>query len=252
MGTLEGIKFCKTCGCEKTKTFRKTRNTYEWVCKACHNRRNNEYKARNKEKISAETKAYKAKNREAVLEKGKSYRSSEKGKQVYLTYYQKNGYAIRSGVKNYRESLGKEVCNKKSLEWAKKNPDKRKTIRSNWKKRNKSKVNSDTAMRFAKRQRATVKWANRFFIDEAYSLAQLRESVTGLEWHVDHIIPIRSDLVSGLHCESNLRVILADDNMSKGNRWWPDMPEYSAQDLHELRYFKWLAENANLDNNQNI
>lgn len=100
--------------------------------------------------------------------------------------------------------------------------------------------------------KATPSWKNDFFISEIYDLAELRTDITGVEWHVDHVVPLCSDYVCGLHCEQNMDVIIGVENSRKSNLWWPDMPEYTAQDLHELRYFKWLADNANLDNHQNI
>ena len=71
---------------------------------------------------------------------------------------------------------------------------------------------------------ATPGWANSFFISEIYHLAKLREKATGFKWHVDHIVPLRSKLVCGLHWEGNLQVIPAILNLVKGNYSWPDKP----------------------------
>lgn len=78
--------------------------------------------------------------------------------------------------------------------------------------------------RRATKLQATPDWGVVFFIEEAYALAKLREKLLGGRWHVDHIVPLKSKLVCGLHVEHNLRVIPAQHNISKGNRYWPDMP----------------------------
>jgi hypothetical protein len=59
---------------------------------------------------------------------------------------------------------------------------------------------------------------------EANHLAILREGTTGLQHDVDHVVPLVSGLVCGLHNEANLSVIPASLNRSKGNRFWPGMP----------------------------
>jgi hypothetical protein len=83
---------------------------------------------------------------------------------------------------------------------------------------------ANAAARRAATLRARPAWANRFFLSEAYALAALRSQVTGTKWQVDHIVPLRSPLVCGLHVDNNLQVIPAAANASKGNRYWPDMP----------------------------
>lgn len=60
-------------------------------------------------------------------------------------------------------------------------------------------------------------WANQFFIDEAYDLATRRTETTGTPWEVDHILPLRGKAVSGLHVETNLRVIPRSENRRKFN-----------------------------------
>lgn len=82
------------------------------------------------------------------------------------------------------------------------------------------------AARRAANKLATPSWANKFFISEVYALAKLREKVCGGKWHVDHIVPLKSSIVCGLHWEGNMQVIPAKSNSSKGNRHWPGMPQY--------------------------
>lgn len=133
-----------------------------------------------------------------------------------------------------RINMGKK-SNPKYIEFARKNSEKyRKSNREKtnaaverWRLANLEKRASYTATRRAEKLAATPSWANKFFIEEIYDLAKRRSELkTGghEQWHVDHIVPLKSDLVCGLHVENNLQVIPLAMNILKSNRHWPDMP----------------------------
>lgn len=106
--------------------------------------------------------------------------------------------------------------------YVKKNKEKIKETAARYQKNNKGKVNARTAHRYAEKIKRTPKWLtqdDKWFIQEAYELATLRTNLTGMPWHVDHIIPMNGRIVSGLHCPTNLRVVLASVNCSKNNNW---------------------------------
>lgn len=69
---------------------------------------------------------------------------------------------------------------------------------------------------------ATPKWSNFDEIKSVYARAHRTTVLTGNKHVVDHIVPLVSKRVCGLHVPENLRVISEHDNCVKGNRWWPD------------------------------
>lgn len=64
---------------------------------------------------------------------------------------------------------------------------------------------------------AKPRWADCEKISEVYRRRRQIVSDTGVDHDVDHIVPIVSRVVCGLHCEQNLRVIPSSENRSKSN-----------------------------------
>lgn len=139
-------------------------------------------------------------------------------------WYQDNKdyVASRSKEKRTPEMLAAGLA--RLAAWNKANPDKAKLRYSRYQKAAHGKNAAKEARRRAEKAKATPLWANSFFIEEIYALAKLREKVCGGKWHVDHIVPLKSHLVCGLHVESNLRVVPARVNLTKSNTYWPNMP----------------------------
>lgn len=52
-----------------------------------------------------------------------------------------------------------------------------------------------------------------------YSIAAMLTRENKEPWHVDHVIPLQGDLVSGLHVPSNMRVLRGSENISKHNKF---------------------------------
>jgi hypothetical protein len=90
-----------------------------------------------------------------------------------------------------------------------------------WKERNTIWVRADTKARRRKHREATPPWLSReqkAQIRELYKIAITMTKTTGEQYVVDHIVPLRSDIVCGLHVPWNLRVIPRQENLLKSNK----------------------------------
>lgn len=79
-----------------------------------------------------------------------------------------------------------------------------------------------SAFRATRAKQARVKWdleLTEFAYKEAHHLRKLRNATTGIEWHVDHIIPLKGKHVCGLHVWNNFAVIPKVENLRKGNKY---------------------------------
>lgn len=103
--------------------------------------------------------------------------------------------------------------------WRKNHPDKVRMNQYNWRKNHPAAVAAQASRRRAAKLNRTPAWVDNERVKAYYDVCAFFNDVNGYaKYHVDHIIPLRGARVSGLHVHNNLQVILAEDNLRKGNR----------------------------------
>lgn len=172
------------------------------------------------------------------------------GEEKYLTegYYknkcESNGHesyckiCSLEGAKKYKNSERAEIKRKERY-YSEENTQKRKEKQQRdkisgqkklWQKtyaeKHKGRISASRARRRAAKLRARPIWyeSERKAIELLHEGAKELKIKTNKEFHVDHIVPLRSKLVCGLETIANLQILEASINCSKGNRYWPDMP----------------------------
>jgi hypothetical protein len=102
------------------------------------------------------------------------------------------------------------------------NKDKESKRKKAYKAKNKHIVNADASKRRAAKLNRTPTWLTEFDLFKMqcfYSIAAMLSRNNQELWVVDHVIPLQGKLVSGLHVPSNLQLMRARSNESKGNKY---------------------------------
>jgi hypothetical protein len=109
--------------------------------------------------------------------------------------------------------------------WRQKNSLKNRISQKQWRQLNKGLINGWLAKRRAAKKQAIPAWANKSAIENIYKKAYELTVQTGIAHEVDHIYPLQSKYMCGLHVESNLQILSKKENRAKGNRTWPGQLE---------------------------
>jgi 5-methylcytosine-specific restriction endonuclease McrA len=184
------LKRCTRCGEHKTlDSFPLCRGKPRARCKPCHVADAAGWAAKNSERVAAKQREWKYKNRPPAF----------------------MGPPLPEHIRlaRHREA---------SKRWREANPEKMKAARKAYHEANPHVMAEVCRRRQAKLLKATPAWANVQAMQAVYEEAKRLEAETGIPHEVDHVVPLQGRLVSGLHCETNLRVLPRSDNRRKGNR----------------------------------
>ena len=135
--------------------------------------------------------------------------------------YANNPEIYKEKAKQYY-LLNKENASKANREWAKKYPEKVLEIKRKYARNNPAKVLANVRKRQLQKKQAIPKWVDERelkAIKQLYIKARELTKKTGVPHEVDHIIPLKSDTVCGLHVHDNLQIITRFKNRSKGNKF---------------------------------
>ena len=125
----------------------------------------------------------------------------ERRREIVQAHKERNREAIRVASSQYYR-LNAEECKRRNISWQKRNLDK---------------INAWNARYRAAKRNAFPDWGQHKDMEALYKKG--REE--GLD--VDHIVPLRSKYVCGLHVLANLQLLSPLENINKSNKHWPDM-----------------------------
>ena len=193
------MKTCTKCGDTKplsefpARKLRSGKLSHRGACTSCYKAERSQYRRehylKNREKQLAQCAEYRDANRES--------RRAQR-----MEYYYANKDRQRAAMAS----------------WYRRNKDDRRAKNKAWFQQHPEKMKEYKLIYEGKREAATPAWFERELVRQVYARA------ADLGMQVDHIVPLNSDRVCGLHCHANLQLLEGNMNRSKSNRYWPDMP----------------------------
>lgn len=136
-------------------------------------------------------------------------------------YYKTNKAKINES-NNARYAKNKDTILSKNKEYRVKNRDRLNSSKKVYYRKNKQSFIKRSRERHRRLVNATPSWLtqeDKRVIDGMYNLARFYGWITGEEWHVDHIVPLKGKAVCGLHVPLNLQPVPKRYNLAKNNKF---------------------------------
>jgi hypothetical protein len=173
-------------------------------------------------KVEASRQRYAAKREQIRAKAREKYRTDEEFRQkdILNSKIWRENNREKCIEKNKRwVELNRARSNEIKKKYVQRNPEKQAEARKKWIEENPDRIKAYARVRKFYIRRATIYKDEKTRILQIYLECAEISKQTGVQHHVDHIIPLRGRKVCGLHCLDNLRIIPAKDNQAKGNKW---------------------------------
>lgn len=239
--------------CTKCKTSKTTLDFYSdkgkpdglsLICKECANENARRYNEKNADEVKANSRKYYLEHRDEIIARAKQYRidnldkinaqkkvyrerTKEQKRATDREYYRAHKEEARVYNKQYRvdnkeklkrqQAISYQNNRKERLAKSKIYNDGRKAENCararRWAKDNPARARAQGAKRRALRYSQTPPNADMDKITAIYDECRRLSEETGIQHHVDHIIPL---VEGGLHHQDNLQILTAEENLRKG------------------------------------
>lgn len=206
-------KRCPKCKKVKERRFfniRKNGTTLQSYCKECSSGYGCEYAAKNPDKHRESNKNWywRNHNRARELAKHQYIKAISANPEFNKDRHRKNADSSRESRREYYRK-NKQKMSQKFKAWRESNLDKCR----------------ERSMRYeAAKRNAVPSWFDKGSVESVYKAAKSLTHAWGVALHVDHVVPLSSEVVCGLHVHDNLQLLEPSINQKKSNTIWPDMP----------------------------
>jgi hypothetical protein len=131
-------------------------------------------------------------------------------------------YAREWKRKQRQDENFRELERKRNREYAAKNTESISKQKKEYYEQNKEQIKKRKRELYLERRKRMVEWEQELTSlvkAEAKDLVKKRKEETGVDWSIDHKIPIKGKTVSGLDVWNNLQVIPLSENKRKHNNY---------------------------------